>query len=48
VCVYIYIEQCFEKDGRRGGDRVGIGASSGPAGTMDQEICTGGPFKGLK
>jgi hypothetical protein len=40
VCVYIY-SSALKRMGRRGGDRVRIGASSGPVGTVDQENCTG-------
>jgi hypothetical protein len=44
VCVYTVL---FWKMGEGGGDKVVIGAPSGPVGTVDQESCADSPFKGL-
>jgi hypothetical protein len=43
----VYIEFCFETERGRVGDRMGIGASSGPVRTVGRGSCASGPFKGL-
>jgi hypothetical protein len=43
VSFCVYITLCFRK---RKGDRVGIGASPRPVGTVDRERCADGPLKG--